>query len=189
MTQTESDGSILDAWSENPVATAAAVALGVAIGAGVVFGYFLIMVTACEATIRIKNGGSIHLEVLHKNRHWNEVGSTGMHWRTSGGEKLDDKYWLFLSPTNPAECKNKGSVDGNDFIFVMNDNTEVRVVSVDKKTEVISTQRLARSGNKKELSYGTAAHYIKEIKLGSDTPCTFGAKDDKLHTLLTEYTQ
>ena len=70
MTQTESP-SIADAWSENPVATAAAVALGIVIGAGAVIGYFSIMATGDEPPIRVRNG-SIELEVLHKSRYWKE---------------------------------------------------------------------------------------------------------------------
>src|SRR5688500_791280 len=181
MTQTESDGSILDAWSENPVATAAAVALGVAIGAGAVIGYFSIMATGDEPPIRVKNGGSIHLEVLHSTRHWKPVGNDGMKWKISQGTRLVDSYWLYLAPTNAAECKSS-KANGNKIKFSLDDGTEILVESKNKKTEVTSTKALTLSADEKILSYGANAIFIKEIRFdgAADYLCQFASKDANL---------
>ena len=185
MTQTESDGSILDAWSEEPVATAAAVALGIAIGAGAVLGYFSIMATGDEPPIRVRNG-SIELEVLHKSRYWKEVGSTGTHWKINQGTRLTDKYWMYPAPTNTADCGNTAKVNGDVIRFILSDDSWVQVESHNNKTDVTSDKALTRSADKKTLSYGNEGLFIKAIRLDGTDRCTFAAKDTSLHSLLTE---
>ena len=184
MTQTESP-SIADAWSENPLAAVAAAALGILIGAGAVFLY-TIMATGDEPPIRVRNG-SIELEVLHKTRHWKEIGNDGMHWKINQGTRLVDSYWLYLAPTNSADCK-ASKANGNKIKFILDDGTEVLVESKNQKTEVTSTKALTISADEKILSYGTNAIFIKEIRFdgAADYLCTFTAKDPNLHSLLTE---
>ena len=183
MTQTESP-SIADAWSENPVATAAAVALGIVIGAGAVIGYFSIMATGDEPPIRVRNG-SIELEVLHKSRYWKEVGSTGTRWKINQGTRLTDKYWMYLAPTNAADC-NGAKANGNVIRFIMSDDSWVQVESHNNKTDVTSNKVLTRSADKKILSYGNEGLFIKAISLDGTAQCTFAAQDTNLHSLLTE---
>ena len=185
MTQTESDGSIVDAWTENPVATAVAVGLGIVIGAGAVIGYFSIMATGDEPPIRVRNG-SIQMEVLHSSRHWKPVGNDGMTWKLSAGVRLVDPYWLYLAPTAPADCGNTGSVNGKIVRYILDDGTWVQAESKNKKTEVTSSKPLTRSADYKTLSYGAAANYIKEIQLDGVSLCNFSQKDVKLQSLLTE---
>jgi hypothetical protein len=183
MTQTESP-SIADAGSENPVATAAAVALGIVIGAGAVIGYFSIMATGDEPPIRVRNG-SIELEVLHKSRYWKEVGSAGTHWKINQGTRLTDKYWMYLAPTNTADC-NAAKANGDVIRFILSDDSWVQVESHNNKTDVTSDKVLTRSADKKTLSYGNEALFIKAIRLDGTDRCTFAAKDTNLHSLLTE---
>ena len=183
MTQTESP-SIGDVWSENPVATAAALALGVAIGAAAVFGYFTIMAAGDEPPIRVRNG-SIELEVLHKSRYWKEVGSGGTHWKINQGQRLSNTYWMYLAPTNTADC-NTAKANGNVIRFILSDDSWVEVESHNNKTDVTSNKALTRSADKKILSYGNEALFIKAIRLDGTDRCTFAAKDANLHSLLTE---
>ena len=184
MTQTESP-SIGEAWSENPVATAAAVALGIVIGAGAVIGYFTIMAAGDEPPIRVRNG-SVHLEVLHSTRHWIRAGDV---WKISQGTRLADSYWLYLAPTNPAECK-AAKANGNRLKFILSDGTELLVESKNKKTEVSPADALTLSADKKTLSRGTTGDglFIKEIRFdgAADYLCNFAVKDPNLHSLLTE---
>ena len=183
MTQTESP-SIGEVWSENPLATAAAIGLGIVIGAGAVIGFDLIMATGDEPPIRVRNG-SIELEVLHKSAYWKQVGSDGTHWKINQGTRLSDKYWMYLAPTNSADC-NAAKANGNVIRFVLSDDSWVQVESHNNKTDVTSDKVLTRSADKKFLRYGPEGLYIKAIRLDGSDRCTFGAKDANLHSLLTE---
>jgi hypothetical protein len=183
MTQTESP-SILEVWSENPVATAVAIGLGIVIGAGAVIGYDFIRAAGDEPPIRVRNG-SIELEVLHKRRQWKEVGSGGTHWKINRGERNSSSYWIYLAPTNTAHC-NAAKANGGVIRFILSDDAWVQVESHNNKTEVTSNKALTRSSDGKTLSYGNGALYIKAIRLDGTDRCTFAAKDADLHSVLTE---
>jgi hypothetical protein len=184
MTQTESDPSIIEAWTENPSATALAIGLGIVIGAGAVIGYDFIRAAGDEPPIRVRNG-SIELEVVHKSRYWKEVGSGGTHWKINRGERNSDSYWMYLAPTNTTHC-NAAKASGGVIRFILSDDSWVEVKSQNNKTHVTSNKSLTRSDDRKFLRYGDGALYIKLIQLDGSNQCTFAAKDANLHSLLTE---
>ena len=155
MTQTESP-SIADAWSENPVATAAAVALGIVIGAGAVIGYFSIMATGDEPPIRVRNG-SIQLEVLHKRPVLEGSRQCRHHWKiikakarpTNTGCTLHRPIWR-IAATRPKSMEIV-------IRYILSDDSWVQVESHNNKTDVTSNKALTRSADKKILSYGKGA--------------------------------
>jgi hypothetical protein len=124
--------------------------------------------------------------VLHRTRHWNQTGNV---WKISQGTRLVDSYWLYLAPTNPAECK-AAKANGNRLKFILSDGTEIIVESKNNKTEVSPAGALTRSADKKTLSRGTESDglFIREIRFdgAADYLCKFTAKDPNLHSLLTE---
>ena len=181
MTQSESSPSIVETWTEDPLAALTAAAIGVLVGAGVTLGILYVTSSGDEPPIRVRNG-SIQLEVGAST--WKQTGNV---WKISGGAKQVDSYWLYLAPTNPAACQSP-KINGNGIVFGLNDGTQVRVESKNRKTEVTSTRPLTLSADKKTLSYGGGDVYITEIRLdgASGSQCTFASKDTNLHTLLIE---
>jgi hypothetical protein len=183
---TESDPSILETWTENPAATAAAIGLGLLVGAGITFA-LVCLATGDEPPIRVRNG-SVELEVLHKDRHWKEVGNTGTKWKLSRGERLTDVYQLYLAPTDPADCGNVVSAEPKIIRYIVDDDAWIQVESKQNKTEVTSSARLTLSSDEKILRYGTNDNYIEIIRLDNSSTdrCTFSKKDAKLKSVLTE---
>ena len=187
MTASESSPSITESWAEDPLAAAAALGIGILLGAAATFGLVQILATGDEPPIRVRNG-SIELEVLHKSRHWTGSGNP---WKINQGSRLSNKYWMYLAPTDPAHCKNNTKLNGDVILFILSDDKPeapswVQVKSTGNKTEVTSSKTLTRSADKKILSYGAAGLFIKTIKMDGSEYCTFGEKDKDLHSLLTE---
>lgn len=192
MTQ-DSDQSILQTWTENPVATGVALAVGAVIGAGIAVGVEAFVRAGDEAPIRVRNG-SVILEVVHPDRHWKQIGSDGKRWRLNKGVRTTDAYQLYLTPTNPADCGGNVGPQAHIVEYFPDDHsaqtpgkiTVQTVVTGNKwRSEVTSDRPLGLSGDEKTLTYGSEVNYIQSLRLNnSGTPhCTFGAKDTNFKSL------
>ena len=187
MTQ-DANPSIGAVWSNNPGATAVALAVGALIAAGLILGAIALGVGAGdEPPIRVKNN-SIDLELLHKKRHWKEVGDDGKQWKISKGKKNADLFELFVAPTDPETCKGGLSKIGSPLVFTYSDGTVITITSDEKKTMLSSTQPMIRNDeNNKLLSYDpTGTGFIKTISVGGTELCKFEDKDHKLGAAILE---
>lgn len=190
MTQTESDPSIWDTWTENPGATAAAIGLGLLLGLGAaVGGEQLLMqpLTGDEPPIRVRNG-TVYLDVIHASRGWRQ---TGNHWQITQSRRSTDSYRMYLAPTDPAHCGNTVAVSGNEIRLTLSDDTQaapswIQIKSVGRVSQVTSSKSLTRSDDEQTLSYGAAGIYVMRIVVDGTERCNFPAQDVKFESVLTE---
>ena len=176
--------------AEDPVAAAVAVLLGAAT-AGLLIYAFLLRDAGDEPPIRVRHG-TVILEVVHKRHKW--TGPPEGPWKLTGGDRDSNALQLYLAPTDPARCGNVQQRRGNVVRLTLRsdpDNPSVTrwifIQSVNQHIQVtVQGVTGSLSPDKKLLSFGSGTDFLGDVTIDNQSQCTFGAKDDGVHVLVTE---
>ena len=179
--------SLMAGWRDHPRALLIAAAIGVLIGAGVMFLLRNLADTGDEPPIRVKNGSlELHL-VTNKNATWT---STGSHWKTSG-TRAHDVLQLTVATRGKANCS-AYTVAANLLVIHYADPTgnevmKVEIQSAGNHSKVVPSQPMSVSASDSTvLAYGSAG-FIKSIEADGTAMCTFSAASQLDHLIILDF--
>lgn len=178
--------SLLTVWRDHPRAVLVAAALGILIGAGVIFLLRVAADTGDEPPIRVKNG-SLELHLVSTYGTWT---ATGNHWKTSG-TRAHNALQLTVATRGKANCSSY-TVAANLLVITYadtsgNDLMKVEIQSTGNHSKVTPSQPMSVStSDPTVLAYGSAG-FIKSIEADGTSMCTFSAASQLDHLLILDW--
>jgi hypothetical protein len=178
--------SLMAGWRDHPRALLIAAAIGVLIGAGVLFLLRNLADTGDEPPIRVKNG-SLELQLLAKGATWTQTGS---HWKTSG-TRIHDLLKLTVATRGKASCT-AYTVSANQLVLhyadpAGNEVMKVEIQSTGNHSKVTPSQPMSiSSSDTTVLAYGSPG-FIKSIEADGASMCTFSLASELDHLVVLDF--
>jgi hypothetical protein len=184
MTEFEDGSSILDSWSDDPLAAGVAAALGAAAGAAIAFAYTSSLEGGGdEPPIRVRHG-SMRIQLLQAKltRKFVQVGNPKK-WTIDGNaDRGKDEYLVVILPDDPTKIVVKFA---SDVVILYSDGKWVHFKSTGRKTRVTSEKDLSLQTDQ-ELKYNGSGGYIAKVEVNGNSVYESGAVDTALQVVLLD---